>query len=164
MNVEANKVVSFHYRMREPGGEVMDDSRDGAPVVYLHGHGGMLKGLEEALVGKQKGDHVDVTLSPEQAYGERRADSIARVSVKHVLQPRGKKSKFAPGMVVQVNTAQGPRDVVVVKAGLKTLDVDTNHPLSGKTLSFEIDVIDVRDASPEEVEHGHVHGEGGHHH
>jgi len=164
MIIEANKVVTFHYRMREPGADVIDDSRDGEPVVYLHGHGGMLKGLEDALGGKKPGDHVDVTLSPEQAYGERKADAQARVSIKHVIGPGNKKTKFVPGSVVQINTEHGPRDVVVIKSGLKTVDVDTNHPLAGKTLTFEIDVIDVRDASQEEIEHGHVHDEGGHHH
>ena len=87
---------------------------------------------------------------------------MQRVSIKHVVS-RGVK-KFKPGMVVQVNTEHGPRDVRVVKAGLKTLDVDTNHPLAGRTLVFEIDIVNVRDATAEELAHGHAHGEGGHQH
>lgn len=164
MLIETNKVVTFHYRLSEPGTEVFEDSHQGNPMVYLHGHHGMLPGLEAALTGKQAGDTFTVTLPPEQAYGTRRENSQQRVSVKHVVNPSGRKTAYKPGMVVQINTNDGPREVVVVKAGLKTIDVDTNHPLAGKTLTFEIDVIDVRAASTEEISHRHVHGDGGHHH
>ncbi len=164
MLIETNKVVTFHYRLSEPGTEVFEGSHQGNPMVYLHGHHGMLPGLEDALTGKQAGDTFTVTLSPEQAYGTRRENSQQRVSVKHVVTPSSRKIVYKPGMVVQVNTNDGPREVVVVKAGLKTIDVDTNHPLAGKTLTFEIDVIDVRAASTEEISHRHVHGDGGHHH
>lgn len=163
MLIEQNKVVTFHYRVREPGHEVIEDSHDdNDPAVYLHGHQGMVSGLEAALAGKKVGDMFSVTLSPEQAYGHRRSDALQRISVKHING--GKKAQYKPGMVVQVNTSEGLREVVVVKAGLKTVDVDTNHPLAGKTLEFDIEVIDVRDASAEEIAHGHVHGAGGHHH
>lgn len=164
MLIAEDKVVSFHYRLSEPGQEAVDDSRDGQPVVYLHGHDGMLPGLEEALTGKQIGDMFTVTLSPEQAYGPRREDAVQRISVKRVINPGNRKVNYRPGMVVQVNTDHGPREVTVIKAGLKTIDVDTNHPMAGRTLQFEIEVMDVRDASEEEVAHGHVHGEGGHPH
>ncbi len=164
MLIETNKVVTFHYRLSEPGTEVLEDSHQGNPMVYLHGHHGMLPGLEGALTGKQAGDTFTVTLPPEQAYGLRRENSQQRISVKHVVNPSGRKIVYKPGMVVQVNTNDGPREVVVVKAGLKTIDVDTNHPLAGKTLTFEIDVVDVRAASAEEISHRHVHGDGGHHH
>lgn len=164
MKIAADKVVSFHYRLSEPGQEIVEDSHDDQPVVYLHGHGGMLPGLEEALAGKQAGDKFTVTLPPEKAYGPRRADSVQRISVKHVVNPGHKKVSYRPGMVVQLNTEHGPREVTVVKAGLKTIDVDTNHPMAGRTLQFEVEVVDVRDASDEEIAHGHVHGEGGHAH
>jgi len=164
MLIEADKVVSFHYRLSEPGQAVIEDSHGDLPVVYIHGHHGMLAGLEEALTGKQAGDKFTVTLPPEKAYGVRRDDAVQRISVKHVLNPGNKKIGFKPGMVVQVNTDHGPREVTVVKAGLKTLDVDTNHPMAGKTLSFEVEVVEVRDATDEEIAHGHVHGAGGHQH
>ena len=164
MLIAADKVVTFHYRLSEPGQEVVEDSRDDRPVVYLHGHGGMLAGLEAALAGKQSGDQFTVTLAPDMAYGLRRDDAVQRISVKHVLNPGNKKMAYRPGMVVQVNTDHGPREVTVIKAGLKTIDVDTNHPMAGRTLQFEVEVVDVRDASEEEIAHGHVHGEGGHHH
>lgn len=164
MLIEADKVVTFHYRMSEPGQTVLEDSHNGQPVVYLHGHNGMLGGLEEALAGKKAGDRFEVTLSPEQAYGLRRDDSVQRVSVKHVINPGHKKVKYQPGMVVQLNTTRGPQEAVVIKAGLKTIDVDTNHPLAGKTLVFDIDVVDVRTATSEEIAHRHAHGAGGHQH
>jgi FKBP-type peptidyl-prolyl cis-trans isomerase SlyD len=164
MLIAADKVVSFHYRLSEPGQAVAEDSRDDQPVVYLHGHHNMISGLEEALTGKQAGDKFTVTLPPEKAYGERRDDAVQRISLKHVLNSGNKKAAYKPGMVVQVSTEHGPREVTVVKAGLKTIDVDINHPLAGKTLNFEVEVVEVRDATAEEIEHGHVHGAGGHHH
>lgn len=164
MVIEKNKVVTLHYRLSEAGAGLIEDSRAGAPVVYLHGHDGIFKGLEQALEGKSAGAKTTVTLSPEQAYGPRRSDAQQRVSIGHVINPSKKKLQYKPGMVVQLNTKNGPMAAVVIKAGLKTLDVDTNHPLAGKTLTFEVEVIDVRDASEEETAHGHVHGEGGHHH
>jgi FKBP-type peptidyl-prolyl cis-trans isomerase SlyD len=164
MLIAADKVVSFHYRLSEPGQAVIEDSHDDQPIVYLHGHDNMLAGLEEALAGKQAGDKFTVTLSPDKAYGVRRDDAVQRISVKHIINPGNKKAVYKPGMVVQVNTDHGPREVTVVKTGLKTLDVDTNHPMAGKTLSFDVEVVDVRDATAEEIEHGHVHGAGGHHH
>lgn len=164
MHIEKNKVVTFHYRLSEAGGGLVDDSHGEQPAVYLHGHDGILKSLEDALSGKAPGDHVTITLAPEQAYGLPRDDATMRVSLKHIRHPAGKKAKLLPGTIVGLETEQGLREVTVVKAGLKTVDVDTNHPLAGKTLTFEVDVVDVRDASAEEIEHGHVHGEGGHHH
>jgi len=164
MRVEKNKVVTFHYRVSEPDGAVLEDSHEGQPAVYLHGHLGVLTGLEDAMAGKQAGDRFSVTLSPEKTYGARRSDAVQRVSIKHVMTRGNKKETLRPGKVVQVNTHQGPRDVTVIKAGLKTVDVDTNHPLAGKTLSFDVEVVDVRDATTDELAHGHAHGAGGHEH
>lgn len=164
MIIEDNKVVSFHYCLSEEGKEVLEDSNGGNPMVYLHGHKGMLPGVEEAMTGKKAGDSFSITLGPEKAYGEVQENAVQRVSIKHVINPGKKKIKYKAGMKIQLNTQEGPRDVMVVKAGLKTLDVDTNHPFAGKTLKFDLDVVDVREASEEEIAHGHVHGEGGHHH
>ncbi|OGT20996.1 MAG: peptidylprolyl isomerase [Gammaproteobacteria bacterium RBG_16_57_12] len=164
MLIAGNTVVTFHYRVSEPGQGVLEDSHGGQPLAYLHGHHGMLPGLEEALTGQQAGDHVSVTLSPAQAYGERREEALLRVPMSHVVNPGKGKVKYTPGMMVQVNTNNGPQVVRVVKVGLKNLDVDANHPYASKILSFDIDVISVREASEEELAHGHVHGAGGHHH
>ena len=164
MLIAADKVVTFHYRLSEPGQAPFEDSYGGMPVVYLQGHSYMLPGLEEALTGRQAGDKFTVTLPPEKAYGLRKDDAVQRISVKHLVNPGNKKINYRPGMVVQVNSDHGPQDVTVVKAGLKTVDIDTNHPLAGKTVSFEVEVVDVRDATAEELQHGHVHGVGGHQH
>lgn len=160
MQITKDKVVSFHYTLSEPGGEAFENSHDSHPVLYLHGHRGMLAGLEEALEGKQAGETLNITLSPEKAYGNRREGAQQRVPIKHLLT----KGKLRPGMVVQINTQEGPQEATVIKVGLKNVDVDSNHPLAGKTLVFDIEVVEVRDASSEEIAHGHAHGVGGHQH
>jgi FKBP-type peptidyl-prolyl cis-trans isomerase SlyD len=166
--VDDNKVVSFNYRMYRVGGadtegELLESSYDSSPVYYLHGYRNIIAGLESAMAGKEEGAEFEVTLAPEQAYGERKPDSIQRVPVKH-LHLANKKQRIPPGSVVTVQTDKGPRHVVVVKSGKFTVDVDTNHPLAGATLRYEIKIEGVRDASEEEIAHRHVHGPGGHHH
>lgn len=163
MVIEQDKVVSFHYRMSEAGGEVVEDSYGHPPVVYLHGHQNMLPGLEEALAGHREGDTFSITLPPEQAYGLPRDGMVQRISFKQ-LADGGRKTSYKPGMIVRVKTDLGPQEVTVVKVGLKSLDVDTNHPMAGKTVTFAVEVIEVRDATAEERSHGHAHGAGGHQH
>ncbi len=163
MKIEQNKVVSFHYRLTADE-QLIEDSHGGSPMVYLHGHGGLIKGLEQALEGRQAGERFSVTVPQELAYGPRQEDAVQRISKSHVTGSAKTKMRFKPGMVVQVNTPEGPRSVLVVKVGLKALDVDTNHPLAGRALTFGVEVVDVRPASEEEIAHGHAHGEGGHHH
>lgn len=163
-----NKVVHFHYRMyrvEETGdkGNLLESSFDAEPVVYLHGHQNVIPGLEAAMAGKAAGEQFEITVAPEQAYGERKPNSVQRVPIKH-LHLANKKQRIPPGSVVTVQTEKGPRHVVVVKSGKFTVDVDSNHPLAGATLRYEIQVESIRDASPEEVGHRHVHGPGGHHH
>ena len=160
MQISSDKVVAFHYVLREAGGEIIEDSHDGEPVLYLHGHRSMLPGLENALSGKAQGDTLDVTLSPEQAYGKRQEGAVQRIPRKRVIT----RGKIEPGTVVHIHTDHGAEEAVVLKVGLKTIDVDGNHPLAGKTLQFAIEIIEVRDATAEELAHGHAHGAGGHHH
>ena len=160
MQIAKNKVAAFHYRVYE-GAEKLEDSWEaGQEMLYLHGQKSILPGIEEALDGKSSGDNIDLTLSPEQAYGVRREGAQERVPVKHLMSNK----KPRPGSVVQVNTANGPREVVVIKVGRFNVDVDTNHPMAGKTLRFEIEIGEVRDATADEIAHGHAHGAGGHHH
>ncbi len=161
MQIEKDKVVSFHYRVSELNGTELESSYSVQPLYYLHGHDNMLKGIEAALAGKGVGDKVSVTLEPAEAYGERNEDAIQRVSVNHIMRQGKIKPKLRPGMIIDLNTAHGPRPVMVVKVGLKMLDVDTNHPFAGKTLNYDLEVVGVREASAEEIEHGHVHGDGG---
>lgn len=160
MNIEKNAVVRFHYTVSEVDGEQMETSRDAEPLAILVGHGNLFPTMEEAMMGKTTGDTLQVTLTPEQGYGERNEANRQRVSLKHLV---GKKKPRA-GELVKVNTDQGPRDAMVLKVGFKTVDLDTNHPFAGKHLSFDIEIVEVREASEEEISHGHAHGDGGHHH
>ncbi len=160
MNIDNDKVVSFHYRLKEEGGEIFEDSHEGHPVMYLHGHKGMLPGLEEAMNGKVAGDSFEVTVTPEKGYGQRQEGAVQRIPKKHLLT----KGKIVAGQLVQVNTEHGAQEAIVVKVGLKNVDIDSNHPLAGKTLVFAVEVVDVREATAEELSHGHAHGVGGHQH
>ena len=160
MQITNNTVVYFHYTLRNEAGETVETSADAEPSTYLHGANNILPGLESALEGKESGDSVEVTLPPDQAYGPVQPDRVQRVPVKHLIF----KGKLQPGLTVQVNTAEGRRPATVVKAGKFRADIDTNHPLAGQTLTFSIDILELRQASAEEVAHRHVHGPGGHQH
>ena len=160
MQIEKNKVVNFHYRLSDESGTEIENSYDGDPVAYLHGHRNIIQGLEQAMVGKQAGDSFEISVSPELGYGLRKENQQQRVPIKHLLT----RGKLKPGMMVSVQTEHGPRQVTVVKVGKFNVDVDTNHPFAGKVLNFAVEVLEVRDASAEEVSHGHAHGKGGHHH
>lgn len=154
-SISKNTIVAFHYELKDEDGERLESS-DKEPMVYLHGgYRNVLPALETALDGRAKGDQLSVTLPPEQAYGLRREDSMQRIPIKHLLT---KQKRLKPGMAVVVNTQEGPRDVVVVKVGKFNVDVDTNHPLAGKTVTFDIEIQDIRDATPEEISHRHAHG------
>lgn len=162
MNISKDTVVSFHYILTETeSGTFLEDSRKTSAMVYLHGHRGVFPKMEEAFEGKAAGDSFTVSLSAEDAYGMRDEEATQRVSINHVVRQGKAKPKFRPGMLIHLNTKNGPQPAIVLKAGLKTLDVDLNHPLAGKALTFEIEVMGVRAASEEEIAHGHVHGEGG---
>jgi FKBP-type peptidyl-prolyl cis-trans isomerase SlyD len=168
VNVEANKVVSFHYTVHEARaddgakGEAVDSSRErGEPLTVLIGHGNIIPGLEQALMGHAVGDRFEVDVAPAQAYGERRADFTQRVPKKYFQDP----DHLRAGMSTVLHTKEaGARMVVVLKVGSSVIDVDLNHPLAGKALAFDVEITDIRDATPEEIEHRHAHGAGGHHH
>ena len=111
------------------------------------------------MKGHEAGDTFEVTVTPEEAYGERREGLVQRVPRKHF-----KGAKLTPGMQVVLPTDQGQRAMTVKKVGISVVDVDLNHPMAGKTLSFDVEILDVREASEEEISHKHVHGDGGHQH
>lgn len=164
MKISADKVVSFHYNLKDIDGTLLETSYDSDPTLYLHSHSNILASLEDALEDKAVGDKVSVTLAPDQAYGERKEGAVQRIPIKHLNNHAAFKNKLKPGMTVQVNTRHGPWEAIVLKVGKFNVDIDSNHPLAGKTLSFEVEVVDVREASAEELAHGHAHGAGGHHH
>ena len=157
MNIENRKVVTFHYTLSDEQGEQLESSREGDPMTYLHGAGNIIPGLEKAMAGKAAGDRFEVKVEPAEAYGERNENGIQRIPAKHFKQA----GRLKPGQVVVIQTKQGPRQLTVVKVGRFNVDVDTNHPMAGLSLTFDVEVTDVRDATDEEASHGHVHGKGG---
>lgn len=159
-----DKVVQFHYTLTDTDGQQLESSRNSDPMAYLHGHDNMMPALEAAMTGKSVGEQFNITLEAKDAYGERQEDQQQRIPLKHLQGlPKGVKS-WKPGMLAAVQTDQGVRQVTVIKASKFMVTVDTNHPLAGKDVSYDIEIVDVRDASHEEIAHGHAHGVGGHHH
>ena len=161
MQIAENKVVFIHYTLTNQAGEVLDSSHGrGEPLGYLHGHGNIIPGLENALIGKAAGDKLDVTVEPAEGYGDRH-DQLVQQVPREAFQGV---DELQPGMQFQADTGMGPRLFTITKVDGEEVTVDGNHPLAGETLSFAVEITDVRDASDEELEHGHVHGEGGHEH
>ena len=159
MKIEKDRVVRFHYTVSEVGGEPMESSKEREPLAILAGHGNIIPGLEKAMEGREAGDSFGTDVPAAEAYGEKRDGLSQRVPKKHFGAQR-----LEPGMQVVLNTNFGPRAVTIQKVGMSVVDVDLNHPMAGKDLHFDIEVVEVREASAEELEHGHVHGEGGHQH
>jgi FKBP-type peptidyl-prolyl cis-trans isomerase SlyD len=161
MTIAENKVVSIHYKVADAdSAEVIDSSEDGDPMTYLHGAQNIIPGLEQALEGKAVGDAVEVTIAPADAYGEYSADRVQQVP----MEAFAEMEKVEPGMMVTAQTEGGQVNLVVTDVDETTVTVDANHPLAGKSLTFDVTIEEVRDASEEEIAHGHVHGPGGHHH
>lgn len=158
MSIEDMKVVSFHYTLTDQDGLQLETSHEGQPMVYLHGARNIIPGLEHAMAGKSVGDEFQVTVEPAEAYGERTDANLLRIPAKRFSRSA---RNLQPGQIVSIQTKQGPVQATVVKVGRFNVDVDTNHPLAGRTLTFEVKVTDVRDATEEERSHGHVHGPGG---
>lgn len=160
MKIESESVVRFHYTLRGEAGEELESSRGGEPSVYLHGANNVMRGLESAMTGKAAGDVFSATLAPAEAYGIRNPEKVQRVPVKHLVF----KGKLQAGKVVQLNTGEGMRAVTVLKVGRHSADIDTNHPLAGQALTFDVEILDVRAATADELAHRHAHGPGGHQH
>ena len=160
MQVAERCVVSIHYKLTNDRGEVLDSSEGGDALVYLQGSGNIIPGLESALVGKKAGDKLDVRVEPSQGYGER-DDRLIQQVPRRAFQ--GVKDVKA-GMRFQTEGPNGPTSVVITRVAGDMVTVDGNHPLAGEHLNFAVEITEVREASEEEIAHGHVHGAGGHHH
>ena len=160
MQIGDQKVVTLHYTLTDNEGRVIDQSEDGS-FAYLHGTSNIIPGLENALSGKTAGEELSVAVSPEDAYGVRDESMLQQVP-KNMFEDTG---QIAVGTQFH---AQGPNGEMLVVTVMEVQEehvlVDGNHPLAGVELNFDVKIIDVRDASEEEVEHGHVHGPEGHHH
>jgi FKBP-type peptidyl-prolyl cis-trans isomerase SlyD len=160
MIAEKDKVVTFHYTLKNTAGELMESSREKDPMVYLHGANNIIAGLEKAMEGYAVGDTISATLEPEDAYGVRSEENVQRVSMKR-LKGIG---KISVGQILNLKTSKGQVQVTVLKVGRFNVDVDGNHPLAGVQLTFDVEIMDIRDATEEEHKHRHVHGPGGHQH
>jgi|SRR6056300_400157 len=160
MIIAKESVVTMHYTLKNEAGEVLDTSAGREPLVYLHGVGGLIPGLEKELEGKQANDKLNAVIPPEEAYGSRR-DDLLRIVSKEGFQGE---EALVEGMRVQLETDRGPAVAVVSGIEGENVTLDLNHPLADVTLHFEVEVLNVREAEAEEIAHGHVHGEGGHQH
>ena len=160
MQLTKDKVGTVNYTLKDKDGEVIDETQDGS-FAYLHGARNIIPGLENELEGKETGYKNSIVIEPKDAYGERSLEKIQRVPLSMFPDD----AEIAEGMQFEAQSDEGvPMIVTVTAIDAGEVVVDGNHPLAGIQLYFDIEVIDVRDASQEELEHGHVHGPGGHHH
>ena len=161
MLIATNKAVSIDYTLTDDAGEVIDSSAGGAPLVYLHGTGNLIVGLEKALQGKQAGDELKVVIEPEDAYGEYSAE-LVNVLPSSMFEGV---DELEVGMQFHASAPDGGMQIVTVRdIDGDDVTIDGNHPMAGMRLHFAVKVVAVREASAEEIAHGHIHGEGGHHH
>lgn len=160
MEISNACVASIHYTLKNDAGEILDSSEGREPLLYLHGAGNIIPGLENALTGKTAGEQLSVTVGPEQGYGQQQEDliqSVPRSSFQGVDQ-------IDVGMRFQADSNQGPMVVTVTAVDEENVTVDGNHPLAGQNLNFDVEIVEVREATQDEQEHGHPHGPGGHQH
>ena len=160
MTITTNSVVLFDYTLTDDDKDIIDSSKDGGPLAYLHGEGQIVKGLEKAMEGRKVGDSFSVTVAPEEGYG---LPDPAKVAVVTANQIEGGE-ELEEGMQLEASNEHGEQIVVVTKIEGDQVTLDGNHPLAGMTLHFDITIREVRSATAEEIAHGHVHGPGGHHH
>ncbi len=154
MIITENTAVSIHYTLTNASGDTLDSSKNAEPLVYLQGAGNIISGLEEALAGKSSGDKFEVTIEPENAYGSKHPELVQVVS----------KSMFndmpvEEGMQFHAEVSNGPGIITVVAIDGEEITIDGNHPLAGETLTFQVEVMEVRLATEDELSHGHIHSE-----
>ncbi|MBC7530749.1 MAG: peptidylprolyl isomerase [Oligoflexus sp.] len=160
MNAAQNSVVLMDYTVKDEEGNIIDTSSGHEPLAFIVGLGNIIPGLEREFIGKKKGDAFTVTVKPEDGYGDK---DDALVETVPRAQFAGVKN-LAVGMQLQAQTDDDTMVVTVIELTDTEVTVDANHPLAGKTLNFDVKVVEVRDPTAEEMSHGHVHGTGGHHH
>ena len=156
MNITKHKVAAIHYTLRDSDGNVLDTSEGRDPLYYLHGANNLIPGMEEGLEGRAKGDHLQLDVAPEKGYGKHDPQLVEEVP----RQAFGGQN-IEVGMQFETNDGQV---VTVTDVSPDMVTVDANHPLADQNLHFDVEVIDVRDATADELAHGHVHGPGGANH
>ncbi|NQV14860.1 peptidylprolyl isomerase [bacterium] len=160
MNIEKDRVVSIDYTLTDDQGEVMDTSSGKELLTYIHGSGGLIPGLEKELEGKAKGDKLSAVIAPGDAYGVRSEEMVQEIPLKNFKD----REQVEVGAQFQVQNDGHVTLATVTKIGESSATVDMNHPLADQTLHFDVEIMEVREATREELNHGHVHGAGGHHH
>lgn len=156
MQITKGKVAAIHYTLRDNQGTIIDSSEGRDPLQYLHGAQNLIVGMEEGLEGKVKGDKLDLKIAPQKGYGDVNPELVQKV-------PRSAFGDQEVKKGMQFSTNQGGV-VTVTEVGLEQITVDANHPLAGVELNFAVEIVSVREATADEIAHGHVHGPGGHHH
>jgi FKBP-type peptidyl-prolyl cis-trans isomerase SlyD len=156
MNITNKTVVTIHFTVCSSDGTQIDSSKDGEPMVFLQGSHFMIQGLENELEGKTVGDKFVIDIAPNLAYGDRHDELVQAV-------PRSmfEDMEINPGMTFRATTDDGEQSVMILDINEEEVIVDGNHPLSGLTLNFDVEVLEVREATEEEIAHGHPHTEGG---
>lgn len=160
MQIDSKSAVAIDYTLTDDQGTVIDSSQGGDPLWYLHGFGNIIPGLERELSGKSVGDRLQVKVAPEDGYGERNEGLQQDVS----REQFGEIDDLQEGMQFQAQTDAGPMVFTIVNVSEEVVTVDGNHPLAGMALNFDVTVRDIREATDDEISHGHIHGPGGHHH
>ncbi|TFH01613.1 MAG: peptidylprolyl isomerase [Calditrichales bacterium] len=160
MVITKEKVVSIHYTLKDDAGEVIDSSQGQPPLAFIQGIGNIIAGLEKSLEGKKVGDKLQVSIVPEEGYGQHDENQVYDVPLSNFPAD----SEVNVGEQFRTETENGPQIATVVDVKDEKATVDLNHPLAGETLHFDVEVVEIRDASQEELAHGHVHGPEGHHH
>lgn len=159
MQITQNSVVGIYYVLTDSNGKVLDQSASGSPLLFIHGIGHLIPGLEEALEGKTKGEKFQVSIAPEKGYGVKDSELIQQVGIEAFGD-----QQVAVGMQFTANSGNNQYQVTVTGVSESHVTIDANHPLAGETLNFDVEIESVREATPDELAHGHVHGPGGHHH
>jgi FKBP-type peptidyl-prolyl cis-trans isomerase SlyD len=159
VKAEAKKVVSIEYTLTDDDGTVLDTSEGRGPLAYLHGAKNIVPGLEKAIDGKGVGETIEVKVTPADGYGDYDPNAIRNVPVRKLPE----KKRPEAGEILQVQTPEGPRHVTVQSVRGDYAKIDFNHPLAGKNLFFKVTIKEIRDATPEEIDHGHAHSKGGAH-
>ena len=162
MQIAPNTVVTMTYTLTNAEGQVLDQADASHPFVYMQGAHNIIPGLEQALAGKQAGDTAVVTVQPEDAYGEYNEQLTQQVP--RQMFGNVPEDQLVVGAQFQAQTNGGVEIITIADVDGDLITIDANHPLAGETLTFDVKILDVRAATPEEIEHGHAHGPGGHHH
>jgi len=160
MQIAKNTVARFEYTLTDDKGTVIDTSEGQEPLAYVHGKGNIIPGLEEEMEGKTAGDAFKVSIPAAKGYGERDENMVHDIP-RTELPPD---VQVEVGMQFQAESEHGTHLLTVVGVAEDTVKMDANHPLAGVTLNFDVKIVEVREATAEELQHGHVHGPGGHDH